>query len=204
LFDVSDEIETHFKIPLTKSKVQSRNWHVICLFLHKIDNMKSKIFLFFLVVPLLAFTTHKFYVSVTNITYSEQDQTFQITTRLFIDDLEELLKERYDIEAQLGTDDEAAVADQYVEKYLNTKLLLYLNDAKAEYTFLGKKYDNDVVVCYLEVEKVVFEDLRSVIVQNELLTDLFDEQKNLVHIKFKGKKKSFVLIKSDTKGMLNL
>ncbi len=166
--------------------------------------MRSTVFLFLLVFPLMAFNAHKFYVSVTNINYSEADKAFQITSRLFVDDLEALLQERYGIEGKLGTDKENPLADAYIEKYLNTKLLLYLNDVKVDYTFLGKKYENDVVICYLEIEKVVFEDLKTVVVQNELLTDLFDEQKNLVHIKYKGEKKSFILIKSDTKGMLNL
>ena len=152
----------------------------------------------------MAFTAHKFYLSVTNISYSEKDKAFQITSRLFIDDLEDLLQERYGIEAKLGTEAESGVADAYIEKYLNTKLLLYLNDAKVDYKFLGKKYDNDVVICYLEVENVVFDDLKTMVVENEILTDLYDEQKNLVHVKYKGEKKSFILIKSDTKGMLNL
>ena len=41
-------------------------------------------------------------------------------------------------------------------------------------------------------------------VQNEILTDLFDEQKNIVHVKWKENKKSFVLIRENNKGMLNL
>ena len=170
----------------------------------KNEEMRSKVILIFLAIPLLAFNTHKFYLSVTNINYSEKDKAFQITSRLFIDDLDELLEERYGIEAKLGTDAENPVADAYLEKYLNTKLLLYLNDVKVDYTFLGKKYDNDVVIFYLEIENVIFKDLKTVVVENELLTDLFDEQKNLVHIKYNGEKKSFILIKSDTKGMLNL
>lgn len=170
----------------------------------KIEEMRSKVFLFVLVLPLMAFTTHKFYLSVTNINYSEKDKAFQITSRLFIDDLEDLLQERYGIEGKLGTEAENPVADAYIEKYLNTKLLLYLNNAKVDYKFLGKKYDNDVVICYLEIGNVVFEDLKTMVVENEILTDLYDEQKNLVHIKYKGEKKSFILIKSDTKGMLNL
>ena len=44
----------------------------------------------------------------------------------------------------------------------------------------------------------------SIAVQNEVLTDLFEDQKNVVHIKYLGKKKSFVLIKENNKGMLNL
>ena len=43
--------------------------------------------LLLLVLPLLAFSTaHKFYVSVTNINYSEKTEAIQITSRVFIDD----------------------------------------------------------------------------------------------------------------------
>jgi hypothetical protein len=34
--------------------------------------------------------------------------------------------------------------------------------------------------------------------------DLYEEQKNIIHFKIKGKKKSFVLIRESNKGMLNL
>lgn len=166
--------------------------------------MKKKIVLILFVLPLLSFTVHKFYVSVTNINYAEDSKAFQITTRIFIDDLEALLEERYGISAALATPQELEIADDYIEKYLKAKLVIQLNNEKTEYNFLGKKYDNDVVICYLEIDNIDLNTLKSIEVENEILTDLYEEQKNLVHIKYKGKKKSFVLIKSDTKGMLNL
>lgn len=161
--------------------------------------------LLLLLLPLLAFTTlHKFYVSVTNINYSEKDNAFQVTTRIFVDDLEAVLKERYGFEAKLGTEEEDKMTDFHIEKYLKTKFLILLDEEVTGYTFLGKKYDNDVVICYLELPKVNLGQLKKLEIQNEILTDLYDEQKNLVHVKWKGKKKSFILIKSDAKGMLNL
>jgi len=169
----------------------------------QISRMK-KYFLLFLIVPLLSFSIHKFYVSVTNINYNDKDKSFQITSRIFIDDLDDLLLERYGVNGKLGTDEESQLADDHIKKYFKAKFLLTLNGENRGYTFLGKKYDNDVVICYLEVENVDLEALNSITVQNELLTDLYEEQKNLVHIKMKGKKKSFVLIKENNKGMLNL
>lgn len=179
-------------------------WHGVCIFLtDEINKMKRLIVLF--ILPLLAFgTMHKFYVSVTNINYSEKDGAFQITTRIFIDDLQAVLKERYDFETKLATEEEGEMTDFYVEKYLRAKFLLLLDDEVASYTFLGKKYDNDVVICYLEVPEVALDRAETFEIQNEILTDLFEEQKNLVHVKWKGKKKSFILIKSNAKGMLNL
>jgi len=161
--------------------------------------------LFILILPLLAFTVaHKFYVSVTNIFYSEKDQALQITSRIFIDDFEQVLLERYGMETQLATDSEAALANDYIEKYLKTKFLLFIDGEQRQYNFLGKKYDNDIMICYLEVPQVDIDIIKSIEVQNELLTDLFDEQQNVVHFKIKGKKKSFVLIRENNKGMLNL
>ena len=87
---------------------------------------------------------------------------------------------------------------------MKSKFVLKLNEEVASYTYIGKKYDNDVVIIYLEISDVGFNDLKSISVTNDVLTDLYDEQKNLVHIKWKGQKKSFVLIRENNKGMLNL
>ncbi len=166
--------------------------------------MKKTLILFLL--PLLAFTTaHKFYLSVTNVYYAEEEDALQITTRIFIDDLEEVMQERYGIKPGLATEEEvASIADRYIEKYLRTKFLVALDGAPAKFVFLGKRYDTDVVICYLELKKVNFDSLASITVQNEVLTDLFPEQKNIVHFKWKENKKSFLLTKENNKGMLNL
>ncbi|MEM7487151.1 MAG: DUF6702 family protein [Bacteroidota bacterium] len=165
--------------------------------------MRKSFLLAVVLLPLLSFTLHKFYVSVTNINYSEEDASFQITSRVFIDDLEAVLEERYDIDPELATQNEAKVADEYIEKYFKAKFAVELNGEITAYSFLGKKYDNDVVICYLELTDVDFSTLKSISVQNEILTDMFEEQKNIVHFKWKDEKRSFVLIRENNKGMLN-
>ncbi len=161
--------------------------------------------LLILILPLFAFTAlHKFYVSVTNVGYSEKDEAIQITSRIFIDDLEAVLKERYDIETKLATDDESEIANEYIEKYLRAKFVVEVDNEKKEYQFIGKKYDNDLVIFYLEVAEIDLAEVRSITIQNEVLTDLYDEQQNILHFKFKDKKKSFVLVKQNNKGMLKL
>lgn len=158
-----------------------------------------------LLLPILAFTVaHKFYLSVTNIVYSEKDDALQITTRIFIEDLERVLEERYDIKTYLDSDKESKLANEYIEKYLRTKFVIQIDGENRSYNFLGKKYDTDIVLCFMEVPKVDLPKIKVIQVQNEVLTDIFDEQQNVVHFKINGKKKSFVLTKSDTKGMLNL
>lgn len=161
--------------------------------------------LLILILPLFAFvTTHKFYVSVTNVNYSEKDKALQVTSRLFIDDFGRVLFERYGIEAKLATANESKLSEEYIEKYLRTKLVVEINGENAPYTYIGKRYDNDVILCYIEVPDVELALTKTIQIENELLTDLFDEQQNIVHFRIGDIKKSFVLVKSDTKGMLNL
>ena len=55
----------------------------------------SFFFLFFLLLTNLIIETkndHKFYVSTTSIVYKEQRQTFEITSQMFIDDMETQLR----------------------------------------------------------------------------------------------------------------
>ncbi len=173
----------------------------------KQKHMKKRtgLWLLILVAPLMAFTTaHKFYVSVTNVDYSEKSQSLQVISRIFIDDMEEVLKARYDFDASLGTESESAQADAYLERYFRTKFSISVNGKEQEYQFLGKRYDKDLLMCYIEVPGVPAASLKAVEVTNSLLTDLFDEQRNLVHFSILGQKKSFVLTSAGTKGMLNL
>ena len=154
-------------------------------------------------VALLALKTfvtfHKLYISVTHLNYSEKDTAFQITSRIFIDDLEAVLLERYGITSNLNTAKESKLTEEYIGKYFNTKFVIEINGKKAAYKFLGKRYENDVVLCFLELPNIKLSDTKSISVQNEILTDLFDEQQNIVHFKWKGKKKSFVLINQNNK-----
>ena len=161
--------------------------------------------LLILILPLFAFAVaHKFYVSVTNVNYSEKDQAVQITSRIFIDDFNRLLMARYDVDAELDTQKESKLADEYIEKYLRSKFVVSINGKPIQYNYIGKKYDADVMICYIEVSDIDLRELKSIEIENEILTDLFDDQQNVVHINVNNKKKSFVLLKSRTKGMLNL
>ena len=144
--------------------------------------MKKRLWV--LLLPLLGWMPlHKFYVSVTHINYSEKDDAFQITSRVFIDDMENVLQERYGIKSKLATQQESATAQDFIEKYFRTKFIIRLDDKPITYTFLGSKYDNDILICYIELPKIELENLEKMEIENEILTDLFDEQKNIIHIK---------------------
>lgn len=148
-------------------------------------------------------SAHKFYLSVTEINYSKKDQSIQMLSRIFIDDLESVLEERYEMDFNLDTQEELKRTDEYLEKYLDGKIELKINGEHTPFVFLGKEYDNDVVKCYLEIENITLENIKNIQIENNLLFDSFEEQQNIVHFKLDKHKKSFILIKENNKGLLN-
>lgn len=165
--------------------------------------MKSiKLFIVLLVVPLFAFTTaHKYYISVTQINYVQDKQSVQVISRIFIDDFENLLRERYDENITLAGEDELEVTDKYIERYLTEKIEITVNGVKSNLSFIGKEYDVDIMKCYLEIEDVT--SIESMEIKNKVLFDLFDDQQNIVKTKINSKQKSFILISQNDKAVLN-
>ena len=160
-----------------------------------------KVFLILIVLPLFAFTgMHKYYISVTQIDYIKEKQSVQITTRIFIDDFERLLRERYDESITLAGKDEPTAVDLYIERYLNEKIQVKINNEAANFVFIGKEYDADIIRCYMEIEGV--ENITTFEISNQVLFDLFEEQQNIVKTKINSKQKSFILIPQNTNAVL--
>lgn len=166
---------------------------------------RRKYLLLVLLIPLLSFTVyHKFYLSVTDVNYREEDQAIQMISRYFVDDMEKLLVQRYGIDPQLMSDQELHNIDTYIEGYLRDKFIIFIDGEKVEWNFIGKQYDIDVMKVYLEIPNIAKDKLHSIGVESTVLYGVYPEQKNVVHIKVKDLKKSFVLIKESDKAVLKL
>ena len=161
----------------------------------------QKILILFLAVPLIAFTSaHKFYVSVTNIEHSESDKALQITTRIFIDDFQKVLAERYDLKEELTAEKATQEVEQMMHKYLKKKLKISVNGELKTFDFIGKKYEEDVTICYLEITDV--DSVNTLEVENAILYEMEEDQQNLVHAKINNQRKSLLLVKENDKGLL--
>lgn len=141
-----------------------------------------------------SFNSHKFYVSVTDVEYSSEKQSLQIISRVFADDFENVLKKRYKTSVVLLPDEETNDADKWISRYINQKLNISIKGVTLQLNYIGKRYEEDRVYLYVEVENV--SKFNSIAIENLILTDLFEEQKNLVHVKVKNQTKSKVLTKA--------
>lgn len=162
----------------------------------------SKLLVFLITIPLLSFSVaHKYYVSVTDIEYVKEQESVQIVTRIFIDDFEKMLRERYDENITLDIGKDETQIDIYIQKYLSSKLKITINNAQHHFEFLGKEYDDDILFCYLEITEV--SEINNFEIINQVLFDVFDDQQNLVKTKINSSRKSFMLIPQNDKGVLN-
>ena len=160
----------------------------------------KKIIIILVAVPLLAFTMHKYYVSLCEIEYMETRQSLQITLGVTIEDLEFTLNKNSGKQLNLASKIEIENVDAYYKKYLNEHLLISVNAKNMAYKYIGKEYDGDVVRFYLEITDV--KDLKSIEVTNNILIQEFEDQKNIVKIKVKDFNKTFYLTKSNDKSSL--
>lgn len=174
----------------------------LALFYIMFTKFSKLIVLFFLIISLSSFSaTHKYYVSVTQVEYSKENKSIQIILRLFTDDIENVLRERYDEDIILGeSKDNAKTNDSYIQKYLNSKLNIKVNENKAHLTFIGKEVNVDITRCFLEIENI--NEIKSFEISNKLLFDLFEEQQNIVKLNINSKQKSYILTNQDYKTVL--
>jgi hypothetical protein len=170
--------------------------------LHTIKSNKLKrIFLLaILVIPLLAFSLHKEYYSLTRIDYNKKEKALQITMRLFTNDMEFALNKQYEKPLELGTDIEIKDADKLLNIYLNQKFSIRVNDKPTTYNFIGKEFEKDVMYIYLEVINI--DTIHQIDIHNSVLTESFKEQENIIKIAIDDQQKSLILTKENDKGLL--
>ncbi len=148
-------------------------------------------FFFFLTNPSIEIKNdHKFYVSTTSIVYKEQKQTFEITSQMFIDDMETLLRldNKY---IKMLPDSNIKLIDELIESSLRTYFQIEINKKNIDFEFVGREYKNDIIQCYIEV--MIPDNSKKITLRNRMFFNLFKEQQNIIHFKNQDKRESFLL-----------
>jgi len=136
---------------------------------------------------------HPLHVSVTEIEFDEKDKALEIMMRVFVDDLETTMKTRLNQPELDILSPKGITVDEIMRDYLKEHFKLSL-DGKAQKTnYLGHEVDGEAFVFYVEVSNV--KKWKTIQVQNDIITEIFDDQSNLVHVTVRGKVKSLRLTK---------
>ena len=163
-------------------------------------SLAKKTACFFLLIS-LAFTTHKYYLSLTQIEYNKDQKSLEVIINVFMDDIELAINKEYAIDLNLTTKDELKDADVYFHKYLTKNLTFTIDNDIVTHNYIGKEYEGDLVYFYLEI--AVKENPKSLEVFNTILLTYFEQQQNIVKFKNDSKRQSKILSKNTNKALLN-
>ncbi|WP_300566878.1 DUF6702 family protein [Flavobacterium sp.] len=166
--------------------------------------MKKSIHISFLIVLLIgvsAFAVHKFYVSIYQINYAKEKKMLQITSRIFVDDLNDVLKKKFNKTTHIGEPNESAEDVLLMKKYILDHLTIKINGQQKAIEYLSKEMEGNVVVGYFRIKDI--SKIKSFEIQNTTLFDLNEEQQNIIQTNIYNKKQSLLLTSENVKGLLN-
>ena len=154
-----------------------------------------------LFLSLTAFSFHKFYMGVFQVNYAAEKKMIQITSRIFIDDLNNGMEKKYHQKTYVGTDKETQADIDLLKKYLAENFAIKINGQSKPITFLSKEVEaNDVLVCYSRIKDI--NTFKTIEISNTILVDWNAEQQNITHISAFGTKKSVLFTESSRKELL--
>lgn len=152
-------------------------------------------------ISTLLILIHPLHVSVTEITLDEKEKELEVVSRIFVDDLQTAIRESTkQPELNLLEPGGGTTTDQLVSNYLNTRLKISLKGKPQTWKFLGHEVESDAILCYIQVSNV--KKLETIEVFNSVITELYDDQSNLVHVTVREKVKSLRLMKDNPLGTL--
>jgi hypothetical protein len=152
-------------------------------------------FLGLLFCSVSAFEVHKFYMAIFQVNYAPEKKMLQITSRIFIDDLNLALEKKYGKKTFLGADKESADDQAILKKYFAENLQIKVNGQSKPVVFLSKELDANVLICYCRVTDI--SKLHSVEITNTVLTHWNSEQQNILHFTAFGDKKTVLFTPSN-------
>jgi hypothetical protein len=124
---------------------------------------------------------HPMYWSVTNIDVDAQRGNVLLSIRIFTDDLETILHNKYNVDGWIGTPKEHRDGRRLLVEYMNERFSVSVNNGE----ILGLVTDSLAIIedrMWFYMKGTARKTIRQVEIDNRLLTDFFSNQKNLMII----------------------
>ena len=165
--------------------------------------MKKTILITFfglLFLTLTSFSVHKFYVALYQVNYAPEKKMLQITTRIFVDDLNNAIGKKYTKKSNLGSENETVEDLNLLKRYFGEKRSFNVNGQVRHMLFLSKEMEGDVLICYFTIKEV--KKINSLEIYNSIITEGISEQQNIMHFNVLGTKNTLLFTESTSKGVL--
>ena len=152
-------------------------------------------------VSLSSFVTHKFYVSIYQIDFNPKKKMLEITARIFIDDMNDALKLKYNQKTHLTEKEETKEDVNLMQKYLLDNFSVKINGQPKTINYINKETESNVIICYFSIKEVT--KIKSIEVKNTALIELNNDQQNIIQTTIFGEKSNLLLTADVVSGILN-
>jgi hypothetical protein len=143
---------------------------------------------------------HPFYVSVTDAHYKPESRSVEIAQKIFWDDLESVLSQKYKSKVDLKKGMPLDMLPEWIREYTLSHHLWKVNDKPCGLEFVGYEIEEDVIWIFLQVRNV--ETPVHILVGNSMLTDFLPGQKNITHVYIGDRTLSVITDKKNPSGEL--
>lgn len=144
---------------------------------------------------------HKFYVAIFQVNHAPEKKMLQVTTRIFVDDLDNALEKKYGRKFHLGEPAQTADELSLMQKYLAERFIVKVNGRPQPLTYLGNETENNVLICYFRATGIG--KISSIQVTSKVLFDFVTEQQNIIQTNINGEKGSLLLTVDNPEGTIN-
>jgi hypothetical protein len=151
--------------------------------------MMIKTFILALILNLGSWGDHDIHVSVCDIIEKTEHSQLEVSVRIFYDDLLNA------VGLQVGEElpEDYTGSDDLIEKFISKHLSISINGDQVPMVYLESVSYPPAVWTTFKIE--LSAPISEIEVNNSILIDLFDDQVNMVNLKYKGKKKVYSLDK---------
>ena len=161
-------------------------------------NLKIHIILF-IVVFLFSGFMHPVHVTVTNIEYNNDKKNFDVTLKIYVDDLENIVLKLKKVSLNIGELNEHKDSDEFITEYIRNNFRISINNdkfASKKLKFQRKEIREGALWLYFSYP--LTQRIKNLKVDNSLLNDLYPDMTNLVIIKLFENENGYTLNKNTT------
>ena len=145
----------------------------------------------------VSFKKHEYHASVTNMQYNPKEQVFEVSVRMFTDDLERTLTRENGGQRVIFDKKYEKNNDLLLEKYVRKHFAVQTPQKQRKvYSYIGHETEADAQWIYLELPYA--ELFRGGMIQQSVLLDMFDDQVNLLTVNYNAQKKTLLFKKNQT------
>ena len=163
--------------------------------------LTSRLLLFSLAINTLAHIPaepHPLRLSLCEIEYTSDKKLLKVNLKLFLTDVNEaLVFDPYSTELAFCQANESSRAEPLLLRYLNQYFYIKINGKKLPLEIRHKKLsgegDNTALWLFFQYEKIA--SIEQLEIRDDVFTDLFFDQSNLVYVHIDGKPRSLMLNK---------